>query len=77
MSVISERMNKCEQLISEIKQHPMCLWFSNDAHYFTVIYPDGDFPVNGVRCEHRKNGKAQALEQILSKMEKHWMESYP
>ena len=39
-----------DDLIAEIKDHPMCLIFEDQGGCYQVIYPEGDFQVNGVRA---------------------------
>lgn len=56
--------------------HPMCGRLEDDGAAFLVIFPAGDFPVDGVRVNY-SGGKARALETCLGKMEMYWVQSYP
>jgi hypothetical protein len=51
----------------------MCAKFIAEGKRYTVIYPNGFIP-NGARVS-ALNGKAPALETLLSVMERHWQES--
>ena len=59
-----------------IKDHPMCAELREDAGYYYVIYPSGDFPVHGVRAS-KGGGKWVALGHLLIVIERHWKESFP
>lgn len=76
MDNIQSRTAAVETAKSEVLAHPMCGKFEDDGGAFLVIYPAGDFPVDGVRVSY-ENGKAWALGILLQKMERHWQESYP
>ena len=77
MSNVQENIAKVKLLIDEVKDHCMCAKFQDVGGAFIVIYPYGDFPVDGVRVGYLTNGKAWALKKMLEKMEKHWIESFP
>lgn len=56
----------------------MCGEFQDLKMCFRVIYPAGDFPVDGLQSVvKRGEGRAVALEKLLPVMERHWAESYP
>ncbi len=57
----------------EIEDHPMCGRLDESPDRFTVVYPAGDFPVDGVRVVRSAVGLRQAVER----MERHWRESFP
>jgi hypothetical protein len=60
-----------ERLISEVREHPMCLHWRDDHGVYLVIYPEGYYP-NGVQAAHSQIGKAEALRRMLNAMERHW-----
>ena len=62
---------------TRVKNHPMCAKFEETGGAFMVTYPAGDFPVDGVRVHYMSMGKRKALEILLDKMERHWVESFP
>lgn len=51
----------------------MCLRLLDEGAHFVVVYPDGDFPVDGLRVPR----SAEGLRMALERMERHWMDSYP
>lgn len=63
-------------LIAKVRTHPMCAKFTDDIGNYTVIFPNGDFPVDGVRVSKRM-GHAKALHTLIDRIESIWMESYP
>lgn len=64
------------EALDAVRAHPMCAKFEDDGATFTVLYPAGDFHVDGTRVCYTK-GKRWALEQMLVRMERHWVDSYP
>jgi hypothetical protein len=56
-----------------VKAHPMCLHLRDERPHFVVIYPAGNFPVDGLRVPR----SAQGLGLALERMERDWMESFP
>lgn len=76
MSTIQDRIDAVERAKQEVRDHPMCLRLEDDGAAFFVIYPCGDFAVQGCRSTYR-DGKENALLRLLQVMERHWMESYP
>jgi len=72
----AENIEKVNDLISKIKQHPMALKVTVSKAGILVIYPNGGFAVDGVRASFGI-GKAKALGRVIEIMEKHWMQSYP
>ena len=58
---------------ARVKNHPMCAKFEDVGGAYTA----GDFLVDGVRVHYVSMGKRKALEILLDKMERHWVESYP
>lgn len=75
-SLIQQRTDTVAKLRAEVKDHPMCLWLAEDPRYFQVIFPDGDFPVDGLRAS-KSDGKTSALKKLLTEMERIWLASYP
>ena len=62
---------------ARVKNHPMCAKFEDVGGAYMVAYPAGDFLVDGVRVHYVSMGKRKALEILLDKMERHWVERYP
>lgn len=58
---------------NDVREHCMCLRMQEEGSKIIVIYPYGDFPVNGIRVDN----SAAGLKLALIKMEQHWTESYP
>ena len=73
---IQERAALVAARLAEVKAHPMCASFSEDRHWYFVVYPEGEFPVHGVRVS-KGGGKWVALGRLLIVMERHWKESFP
>lgn len=76
MSIIQDRIMDLEKSRTEVENHPMCARLTEDAGYFYVNYPAGDFPVDGLRTTKKPNMKS-ALDRLIPVMERHWMGSYP
>lgn len=78
MSQIAERTARVAELLEAIRNHPMCGELQDMGGCFRVIYPVGDFPVDGLQSVVRRGeGRAVALEKLLPVMERHWLESFP
>ena len=73
MSAIHDNTAALEATRASVAAHPMCLRLLDERPYFVIVYPQGDFPVDGLRVGRTAAGLRAALE----KMEKHWAESYP
>ena len=58
--------------MGNLANHPMCASAEYGSHYIVIIYPYGDWPVDGVRVEN----SAAGIEQALAVMEKHWRASF-
>ena len=56
----------------DLNDHCMCASAEYGPHYITIIYPYGDWPVDGIRVENSASGIGQAL----AVMEKHWKGSF-
>lgn len=76
MTTIQDRIDAVECAKRKVKAHPMCLRLEDDGAAFLVVYPCGDFAVQGCRSNYR-DGKEAALLRLLQVMERHWVESYP
>lgn len=74
--LVADRKTKVSERHDMVMDHPMCASLTEDAGYYTVIYPAGDFPVHGVRAT-KAGGKHVALGHLLTVMERHWVESFP
>jgi hypothetical protein len=55
------------------ESHPLCARIERQGRRAIVVYPAGDFPVDGVRTDWTARGLAAAL--IV--MDRHWRESAP
>ena len=78
MSQIAERTARVAELLEAVRNHPMCGELREARDGFIVIYPAGDFPVDGLQSVVRRGeGRAVALEKLLPVMERHWRESFP
>lgn len=73
MASVRENVKALKAAKSEVEAHCMCARLVDDGAKFTIIYPDGDFPVDGVRVPRSAAGLALAL----AKMESHWTGSFP
>lgn len=70
--MITDNIRRLEQLIEEIKAHPMCLSLNDYSDRFFVQYPLGMIYA-GVQvrlCEF--SNKITAARALLTTMEKHW-----
>lgn len=76
MTSIATRTALVAERLAAVRDHPMCADLQEDAGHYYVIYPDGDFPVHGVRAS-KGGGKWVALGRLLIIIERHWRESYP
>lgn len=74
MSIIQDRTNEVNGLIAEVKDHHMCGKFVDEGSSYLVVYPYGDWPVDGTRVRHDV-GKANALRKMIEKMEEHYVAS--
>lgn len=78
MTQIAERIARVAELLEAVRNHPMCGELQDTGDCFRVIYPAGDFPVDGLQSVVRRGeGRAVALEKLLRVMERHWLESFP
>jgi len=72
MNVIVARTEAVNKAMTSVKEHCMCAKIEDDGRHFIVIYPEGDFPTHGARCDYSVNGKTWALDRLLEVMERHW-----
>lgn len=56
-----------------VQAHPMCGALKDEGSKVIIVYPAGDFPVDGLRVERSAAGLVAALQR----MERHWTESFP
>jgi len=63
-------------LTLQANAHPMCVELRDNPDAYRVIYPAGDWLVDGVRCS-KAQGKALALRRLLLRMEYDLQASYP
>ncbi len=61
-----------QKAMDDLQAHCMCASAEYGPHYITIIYPCGDWPVDGVRVEN----SAAGIDQALAVMEKHWRASF-
>lgn len=75
---IVDNLAAFNKALADVKAHPMCAKFEDDGCAFIVTYPAGEFGVvyGGVRAHHR-DSKAKALTNLLSRMERDWLNSFP
>lgn len=76
MSNIVENKKSLESKLKEVKDHPMCAKLHEDERHYTIVFPCGDFPVEGIRI-HKAMGKIKAMETLIDKMEYFWKSSFP
>lgn len=74
MSIIQDRTNEVASLMMQVKEHHMCARFVDEGTSYLVIYPYGDWPVDGTRVRHDV-GKVNALRKMIEKMEEHYKAS--
>lgn len=78
MTLIAERTDAVNAIRQQILDHPMCGRLIEGSDMYRVIYPAGDFPVDGLQSVVRRGeGKAIALSKLLPVMDRHWLQSYP
>lgn len=73
---IQNRIQNCKKKRREIEAHPMCGRLEEDSTYIWVIFPDGDFSVDGVRVR-KDRGFSAAADLLLARLERFWVESLP
>lgn len=61
-----------QRAMGNLANHPMCASAEYGPHYIVIIYPYGDWPVDGIRVENSAAGIGRAL----TVMEKHWQGSF-
>lgn len=77
MTIFDERAGRVDVARQTLLAHPMCACLVETASLVRVLYPDGDFPVDGCQSAIGAGGKSAAMERLLPVMERHWRESYP
>ena len=75
MTIIDNIIN-VESAINNVKNHHMCANFREDDTYYYVIFPLGDFEVDGIRAS-KVVGKYVALSIMLTHMDNYWKRSFP
>lgn len=73
---VGERVAQVTEAHAAVLAHPMCLRLEDAGGHYLVVFPVGDFPVHGVRVS-KGMGKAKALNTMLDRIERIWLESYP
>jgi hypothetical protein len=61
-----------QKAMDDLQAHCMCASAEYSPHYIMIIYPYGDWPVDGIRVENSAAGIGRAL----TVMEKHWQGSF-
>lgn len=74
--MINDNIEKFHNKLEELKNHHMCFELREDEYCYTVIFPVGDFSVDGITCS-KHIGKIKAIEKMIDRMEKEWNDSYP
>lgn len=78
MGEIQERIARVEAAKKRVETHPMCLRLEEGSGRYTVIYPPGDWRVDGVTCSHGMlHTKVEALTRLYEAMEDEWLSSFP
>jgi hypothetical protein len=72
MNSVQDNIFLKKEAFKKIEAHCMCAEIQESKDYLIIIYPYGDWPVNGVRVENTAKG----IEQALVVMERHWQESF-
>ena len=70
---IQKNIHKFASAMEAVRNHCMAARIECDTSHVTIIYPEGDFPVHGVRV----NRSAAGLQQAIGIMERHWKDSFP
>lgn len=65
-----------ETALTAVKGHCMCFSFEETEVHYIVLFPAGDFALNGVRVS-KGMGKIVALNKAFQVMEKTWVDSAP
>lgn len=73
---VQDNIAEVKFVLEAVKSHCMCAKFQEDKTHYLVIFPPSDWPVDGIRVA-KDMGKAKALQMMLDKMEKFWLESFP
>lgn len=73
---VQQNIERVKTIRTQVTEHPMCRVINEDAHYFYIYFPPGDFAYDGLRAT-KSDGHAVALQKLLDEMECIWMESYP
>jgi hypothetical protein len=71
--MIRENKKAYSEALAKVTSHPMCLRVRHEGGKTIIVYPAGDFPVDGVRVDKCTRG----FEQALAVMERHWLGSFP
>lgn len=79
---VAANMKLVRDLYDQLKAHPMCRKVKDDGTTIVVTYPAGDWPggLNGIQCVYgiyKGQGKAWALQRLIDRMERDWLESIP
>ena len=73
MGNILENIRAWNEAYEKVVNHPLCGRIEIGGGKVMIIYPAGDFAVDGVQVPR----SAAMLDKALEIMERHWMESYP
>lgn len=72
---VQDNIAEVKFALEAVKNHCMCAKFQEDKTHYLVIFPPGDWPVDGIRVANGM-GKVKALQVMIDKMEKFWLESF-
>lgn len=70
---IQSNITAYQEAEKAVLAHCMCAKVEPYGNKLTIIYPYGDWPVDGIRVDRSAHG----LKQALAYMERHWQESFP
>lgn len=70
---IIQNMIEYDTAKQAVMDHCMCAKFIDEGGKFIIQYPDGDFPVDGLRIDRN----AAMMRRAVEIMDRHWAESFP
>lgn len=68
---LAQKIEALKTVEQEVKNHPLCLRFIDEPHYYRVLFPHNVKGIDGIRVA-KNNQKAVSLERLLEKLEKFW-----
>lgn len=70
---IIQNMIEYDNAKRAVMDHCMCAKFIDEGDKVIIQYPDGDFPVDGLRIDRN----AAMMRRAVEIMDRHWTESFP